>query len=273
MNHLSCPSGVEARLYPRDRVIRLGQLAKEGENLPRHVRPCAALALPVDCARVVAAVEGDPGDRVAGVAARILGPDVTPAPDGGLLRIDPGAAIVGYELVPHRAAASDPKNVVGDAVDANVSNGVAAARAAAEDTARDDGDAAEDVGARAGDGVAHGAAPREAYGIALPLVDAKPSLDVGNHGVDKGDILATRVGPAAVEPVGSDENGALLADALHSVVCPGLPIGATAGDVVHAAAAPVEAEDKLIRPITVVTIGHADDVLSVLAVHVDGPCS
>ncbi len=108
-----------------------------------------------------------PDDRVAGAAARVGGDDVAPAARRRLRRVLGGAAVVADESVPHRPALRDVEDAVGDAVQAHVGDGLAAAAASAELPAGEHRDRAEDRRAAARQGVAHGAAVAEAHGEAL----------------------------------------------------------------------------------------------------------
>jgi hypothetical protein len=69
--------------------------------------------------------------------------------------------------------------------------------------------------------------------------------------------------------LGCNENGALVAYSLHTIVGPFLLICAAAGDVVHGAADPVETENQLVGLVLVVAAGYTDNVLSVLAIDID----
>lgn len=202
-------------------------------------------------------------DRHRTLGALIVRPRRLSTARRGLGHLSRLASVVLGELVGQFDAAVEGQHGVVDAVDGEVSDGVGAPVAATDDAAAEDADGAEGAGAGAGQRVAHAAAPAEARGEAGGLVDAEVGLDLLDDGVDEGDVLAAVVGPAGVAAVGSDEDGAALGASRQPV--PGLDTRAV-DDVVHVAAAPVEAKDELMGFARVVSLGHLEDVFAIIDV-------
>jgi len=107
------------------------------------------------------AVEGDPGNGVLGVAALVNDLDVT---TGGRSRVGRYrlAAVELDVLVAHRQGATVGQSLILDPLLVVVGDGLGAALAAADGVGAHDGNSAEDLRARTGDGVADGATVREA---------------------------------------------------------------------------------------------------------------
>ena len=73
-----------------------------------------------------------------------------------------------------------------------------------------DRDAANRVTHGARHGVGHGCAVAEALAEDARPIDAKLTLELGDQLARKRDVGSAGVGPAIVEPLGRDENGAPL---------------------------------------------------------------
>lgn len=102
------------------------------------------------------------------------------------------------------------------------------------------------------------------------MLNAEVILDGLDDVVHKGDILASGVGPALVEAVGGDEDGAVVAghQGREAVVSQGAPLAV--GNLRGAAAKSVEGEDKAVGRVAVVVVWQTHDVLPLLAVNGHG---
>ncbi|AXE84119.1 hypothetical protein C1703_03835 [Streptomyces sp. Go-475] len=187
----------------------------------------------------------------------------------GLARALGGAAVVADERVAQGPSLPDVEDVVTDAVDSEVGDGLGAAAASADLGAGDDGDGPEDVRAAACECVAHSAAPAESRGEALCRVDAETGLDAPDHVVDEGDVLTARVRPAVAEALRGHEDRAVVRLFLLAVVGPGAPARAARGDVAGGSAPPVEREDQPVAVAAVVVGGNPEDEAAGLAAALD----
>lgn len=207
------------------------------------------------------AVEGD--ERDGRTAALEVGTLETAAAGGRLGDVGGLAAIVLDELVGEADAAVEGQDAVIDAVDAEVGDRVTAAFAAADEAASQNGNCTEIAGTGAGEGVGHAATKAEACREARSRVDAEVSLELLDDGVNEGDVLATLVGPAVVEAIGGNEDGAAGSAGFQAV--PGLDAVAV-GNIGHATAAPVQAEYQVVGVAVVVVFGHQERVLAAVEI-------
>lgn len=111
--------------------------------------------------------------------------------------------------------------------------------------------------------MAHRTAVAPAGGEELALVHAEVVLEHGNDLVGEGDVLATVVGPAGVQAVGGNKDGAVTGQLTEAVE-------ATVGNIVHGAITPVVANDDAVLLVAVVVVGQLEDVLSLPAVDGHG---
>lgn len=99
----------------------------------------------------------------------------------------------------------------------------------------------------------------------MGVVDAEVVFDLRADRVEEGDVFAAVVGPALVEAIRGNEDGAVVGEALEAVVRV-----AAAVDGVHVTTQPVQTEDELVLAAALVALGNAEDVLTLLAIDGDG---
>ena len=136
-----------------------------------------------------------------------------------------------------------------------VCDGIVAAVAPAELRSFVDRDPTEDLRAGTRDCVAHAAAVAETHGEEVRRVDTVVVLDQLDHVVDEGQVLSAGVRPAGVEPIGRDEDRAVVRQFLKSVVGHDVPIRSAAVDFLGVAAIPVKPEDQPVGVVLVVVVG------------------
>jgi hypothetical protein len=111
--------------------------------------------------------------------------------------------------------------------------------------------------------VAHGPAVAPACGEELALVDAEVVLEHGHELVSEGNVFTTAVGPAGVQAVGGNEDGAVTGEGPQAVE-------AAASNVVHGPITPVVSKDNTVGFAGVIVVGKLENVLPLLAVNVNG---
>jgi hypothetical protein len=248
-------------LHPTKRSLKL---AKELPSLPR--RPRIGLSI-LPRRRRVLSIKHHPDHGLLATLIHRLHLGVAAARRIRRLALAGRAPVVPQEPVAHLAPAADGEHEVLRPVLAVVGHAAGAARAAADHgVARQRGDGAQLGPERARERVAHGAAVAEARAEAPVLVDAEVVFDGGDDGAEEGDVLAALVGPAVVEAVGDDEDGAgRVVDEVgqavvgHVAALPGDDLGGVAAEG-------VEGEDEPVRVVVVVVGREPDEVLALLAV-------
>jgi len=215
----------------------------------------------------VVAVVNDPRQRVSILAPGVLRQDRVAA-TGRRLRRRLLAAVGGNKLVADLAAHGDVEDRVAGAVLSVVGDRLGSTGATAQLCARDDGYGTDHVGAGACERVRHSTAVAEARGEAKGGVDAEVRLNSLDHLVKEGDILATRVGPALVEPIRNNEDGRVVGNSLEAVVRQSTALGdiLAVDNLLRTSPTLVPCEDETVRPVLVVVVRDVEDVVAVLAV-------
>ena len=207
------------------------------------------------------AVPGDERHRLG--AAFEVGANVLATAGSRLSNLFGLAAVVLDKGVGKVDAAADGQDVVADAVDTEVGDGVAATIAARDQTASNGCNSAELASTRASDGVRHTAAVGETSGETLRLVDAEVGLDLLDDGVDEGDVRATAVGPTGINAVGRNEDSRALGEGIKAV-----PLGnaVAVDDIAHGASTPVEAKDQAVGVAGVIVVRDLQSVFTTINV-------
>src|SRR3569833_2522602 len=245
---------------------RLLELRKEFPGFIR--RPSRVLAL-IGWSGSVTSIILDPGDGVALFASYVLGLHMCPAPHsrrGDVLR---RAAVVLDKPVADGMRSGNVQIPVYSML-AVEGNGIIATGAAAHVPTRLPADGAEFFGQTAGECVRHGGTIAEADREEQVLVDAQICLGRLVHLADESDVLAVAVGPAAVQTIRVDVDGAH--GVLHKIghAIPGQVASLAGSHHAGVAASRVQREDQAVGVLVVVGLRQLDEIPAFFSIRGHG---